>query len=280
MGMTEWNDFWDECLNKNQASFNNIHWSQRWNDDISVQRFNTHSINNQKNSKELILKIKTEKSFRVLEIGPGTGPVTIPLSYVVEHITAIEPSNHMATILKSNLETSHIRNVTVIQKRWEDIDLKADLFGMYDLVLASHSLGMNDLQSALQKMNDLSSRFVYLFWFFRSSFLEHHYIKLWPDLHGKEYSPLPKADVICQILLQMGIKPDVDIYETENIYRYENMDEAVDDISKKFGVIDDNKKDIIIGFIQKNNKSKDNGIIITGRSTNAKIWWQKPDHQC
>jgi len=48
MGMTEWNDFWDEYLRKNQASFNNIHWSQRWNDDKSVQRFNSRSIINKK----------------------------------------------------------------------------------------------------------------------------------------------------------------------------------------------------------------------------------------
>jgi len=30
----------------------------------------------------------------------------------------------------------------------------------------------------------------------------------------------------------MGIKPDVEIYETENIYQYKTLDEAVYDFSK------------------------------------------------
>ena len=275
MSNDNWNEVWREKMIQNQISYRNIHWSQRWNDDQSVSYFHKHMMEMEKNSINLVSQLPTGKNLQVLEIGPGAGPITIPLSSVVGSITAIEPSLHMGKKLEENLHKNNISNVSIIQKRWEDIDQYLDLQGPYDLVLASHSLGMNDIKSALHKMNQVSSKFVYLFWFLQSSFMEQQYIKLWPIIHGTDFSPLPKADLLCQILKGMDIHPNFEPFETENIYRYDSLDQAVTDFSQKFGIFDDDKKEIILKFICDYRDPDTHEIVIRGKTSNAKIWWEK-----
>ncbi|HWQ66478.1 MAG TPA: methyltransferase domain-containing protein [Methanospirillum sp.] len=266
---------WSDKLKKNQESYQNVHWSQRWNDDQSAIRFNKHVIGMRNHSQNLVDGLLINPNYHILEIGPGTGPLTIPLSSRVEHITAIEPSPYMIKVLKENLDEHHIQDVSIIQKRWEDIDPQLDLYGPYDLVLASHSLGMDNLKAAIQKMDDVSSGYVCLFWFFNSSFLKSAYITLWPSLHGKEYNPLPKSDVIYQILLQMGIHPEFKPYVTENQYRYSSIEEAISDFSINFGFFNRSPPHILEEFIRENSFTKNDDVHIAGTSMNAKIWWHK-----
>jgi ubiquinone/menaquinone biosynthesis C-methylase UbiE len=275
MATTNWNEIWSAKMRNNQISFRNIHWSERWNDDQSVIFLNKHETEMQSHSIDLVNHLPTGKNIRVLEIGPGTGPITIPLSNKVSHITAVEPSLYMAEKLIDNLQRNQIANVSIIHKRWEDIDPHRDLKGSYDLVLASHSLGIDEIEPVLRKMNNISSKYIVLFWFLHSSFLEQHYIRLWPALHGIDFCPLPKSDIIYQILIQMGIQPNLEPYEIENVYRYESIDEAVTDFSLKFGISDGNNSQIIKIFVIENSTTNNNKIIITGKSTNAKIWWER-----
>ncbi len=275
MDHVDWNGVWSDKMKKNQDSYQNIHWSQRWNNDQSAKRFNKHAIGMRNHSMKLVDELLTNPHDHILEIGPGTGPLTIPLSSKVDHITAIEPSPCMIKVLKENLKKHHIQNVSIIQKRWEDVDPLLDLHGPYDLVLASHSFGMDNLKPALQKMDDVSSGYVYLFWFLHSSFLEQAYIRLWPSLHGKDYNPLPKSDVIYQILLQMGIQPEFEPYVTENQYCYSCIEEAVSDLSINFGFFTRSPPQIIEDFIRQKSFSKNDNVNIFGTSMNAKIWWKK-----
>jgi hypothetical protein len=45
-------------------------------------------------------------------------------------------------VWKSQMQHSGVQNISVVQKRWEDVDVKEDLQPPYDVVIASFSLGM------------------------------------------------------------------------------------------------------------------------------------------
>lgn len=64
-----------------------------------------------------------EKSDHVLEIGPGKGALTIPLSGYVDHITAVEKDSRLVTFLQKVLPREDVQNVLIIN---EDI-LRLDL---------------------------------------------------------------------------------------------------------------------------------------------------------
>ena len=83
---------------------------------------------------------------RVLDIGAGPGTLAVPLSGVVQHVTAIEPAQGMVDCLQENIRISGIKNITVLTETWEDVDISKDINPPFDVVVASYSLGFPDLR--------------------------------------------------------------------------------------------------------------------------------------
>jgi len=59
----------------------------------------------------------------VIEIGAGTGTLTLPLAKRLRKITAVEPSPAMAKMLSENLVRQRLENVTLARQRWEEVEL-------------------------------------------------------------------------------------------------------------------------------------------------------------
>lgn len=100
-----------------------------------------------------------DQSSEVLEIGPGPGTVTVPLSRRVKQITAVDLSLRNIAHLEKNLQEESCDNVDVIHKNWLRTDDEA-LRGRYDLVFCSHFLWMiPDLETHLEKMENASKKY-------------------------------------------------------------------------------------------------------------------------
>ena len=100
-----------------------------------------------------------DRSAEVLEIGPGPGTVTVPLSKRVKMITAVDLSLKNIAHLEENLREESCDNVDVIHKNWLRTDDEA-LRGRYDLVFCSHFLWMiPDLEEHLEKMENASRKY-------------------------------------------------------------------------------------------------------------------------
>ncbi|WOX56369.1 MULTISPECIES: class I SAM-dependent methyltransferase [unclassified Methanoculleus] len=100
-----------------------------------------------------------DRSAEVLEIGPGPGTVTVPLSKRVKMITAVDLSLKNIAHLEENLREESCDNVDVIHKNWLRTDDEA-LRGRYDLVFCSHFLWMiPDLEEHLEKMENASKKY-------------------------------------------------------------------------------------------------------------------------
>jgi SAM-dependent methyltransferase len=72
---------------------------------------------------------------QVVEIGPGTGQLTLPLVERGYDVTAVEPGAQLATILRGKL--LDYDNATVLEGRFEDVDLPENTF---QLVVGATSL--------------------------------------------------------------------------------------------------------------------------------------------
>ena len=103
-----------------------------------------------------ILKNILKEDFEVLEIGPGPGTLTIPLSEKVRKITCVEASKTNLQILMENLRAKEIKNFELINEYWE----KAKIESSFDLVVCSHFLWMvEDLEKHLERMEQFSNRY-------------------------------------------------------------------------------------------------------------------------
>ncbi len=124
------------------------------NEDFS----NRYKWNDYESGREVvnILGNILNEDFEVLEIGPGPGTLTIPLSEKVRKITCVEASKANLEILKGNLKEKGIENVELINEYWE----KAKIENSFDLVVCSHFLWMvEDLEKHLERMEQFSNRY-------------------------------------------------------------------------------------------------------------------------
>lgn len=91
----------------------------------------------------------------VLDIGAGTGTFALPLARTISHVTAIEPSPSQAAHLRDAAEHANLPNISIIESLWEDLACEEP--AAHNLVLAAHSLQMDDLALALQRMYEAAS---------------------------------------------------------------------------------------------------------------------------
>jgi len=96
------------------------------------------------------------QNFEVLEIGPGPGTLTVPLSEKVKKIVCLEASPVNIRLLRENLREKDVTNVELINSYWE----KAKIADKFDLVICSHFLWqVGDQEKHLERMEKFSRKF-------------------------------------------------------------------------------------------------------------------------
>lgn len=99
-------------------------------------RHYSESIKRNNHAERIIAKLDIDPECTVLDIGSGPGTLAIPLAKMVQHVTAIDPSSGMLACLKENAVSKGLKNITCINKKWEDVTIGTDIVE-HDTVLAS-----------------------------------------------------------------------------------------------------------------------------------------------
>lgn len=213
--------------------------------------------------------LKPEHS--VLEVGAGTGRITLPLAKKVKNVTAVEPSLNMLNILKANSKKENTKNITYVQKAIED--LEPTKVKSHDIVLASFSLVMADVEEVLMKMNTIASKSVYVF-LSASQWLDEEIKNI---IYEKNYSNfiLPDYEYVYYILRDLGITANVDVWGFQYQQRYDNLEDITMKFTKRYN-IPVNKQSEVKNFLSKNvvhdNKKE---IWFIRNKKAATIWWTK-----
>ncbi|WP_440945240.1 class I SAM-dependent methyltransferase [Methanosarcina sp. T3] len=273
----DWNEVWKETLEKQLKSNRNVDCATIWYSKENAMRF--WRMFQGERSREITAKriegMKLSPDSRVLDIGAGPGTLAIPISQRVAHVTAVEPSEGMMNVMRDNIKEYGIENIDPVHKDWEAVDVESDLSAPYDVVFASYSLGMKDIRTSVQKMVDASSKYVYLYWFAGETSWDMHSRKLWPLLHGSEYQPAPKCDVLYNVLYDMGIYPNVSVFPFEHVHRFATLDEAVEDFMSYYNASSDTQKAILRDYFEGVLETDNGALIQRGWSTRVKMWWEK-----
>ncbi|QLC50613.1 methyltransferase domain-containing protein [Methanolobus zinderi] len=271
----DWNNVWKEQLRKHQESSNRKECASIWEEKDAARRFwEMTQRDGNKRARKTIEGLNITPESRVLDIGAGPGSLAIPLSQKVAHVTAVEPSTGMVEVLKENMEEKECDNISIIKKRWEDIDTEKDLEGPYDIIIASFSLGMPDIRKAIEDMEAVSSGYIYLYWFAGERSWDRYSKEIWPKLHRKEYKPSPKCDVLYNVLYQMGIYPNMETFTLGRTEAYSTPNEAMENLSNHFALKNDKQKKILEQYLESKLRNEHGNYIHDARSTRVKIWWK------
>ncbi len=271
----DWNEVWKSQTKGNRASSPGRDCARIWESRESALRFWNMCQTNYHRTEAVIRGTDITADSRILDIGAGPGTLAIPFAQKVAHVTAVEPAEGMRSVMREKMAEYGASNIDIVQKRWEDVDVAADLAAPYDVVIASFSLGMQDIRSAIEKMQQASSRYVYLYHFAGPTSWDMQWQELWQKLHGRAYCPGPKSDVLYNVLYQMGIYPNVMTFPLEHNQRYSNLDEAMQTLAPQAQAETAEQKTILQEYLQTALREVDGALVMPGSSIRVKMWWEK-----
>lgn len=270
----DWNGVWSTMMRRRHQSAAR-ECADIWADIHGARRYlRAATENNPEYFEQCLENIPLEKHFRILDIGSGPGVVTIPMARRVAVVTAVEPARGMADVLAEECLRQGIANVRCVRKRWEEVAPEIDLEGPYDVILAAFSLGMENLASAVEKMVQVSCGSIYLFWFAGTTAWETMYRDLWPRLHGAPYFPGPKADVIYNLLNQMGIYPNVTVFPFRSALRFDSIEEAIEEFTRRLGVEKPDQLPIVREFLESNLERDEGRWSLKHAATCLRFHWK------
>jgi SAM-dependent methyltransferase len=270
-----WNEVWKGQMQRSRESSPARDCARIWESRESALRFWNMSQENRNRVDKTIRSTDINLDSKVLDIGAGPGTLAIPFAQKVAHVTAIEPAEGMTSVLKEKMAEYGVSNISVVQKCWEDVDVKEDLQPPYDVVIASFSLGMQDIRSAIEKMMQASSRYVYLYHFAGPTSWDLQWKELWPELHGKEYQPGPKSDVLYNVLYQMGIYPHIRTFRLQHNQRYLSLDDALKALRPQAQVETEEQAVVLRDYLKSALKEENGSLVMPGSSVRVKMWWEK-----
>jgi hypothetical protein len=193
--------------------------------------------------------------------------MTIPISEHVKQITALEPSEKMLALLKENATKKHAQNIHYINKSLED--LEATGTQTYDYVLASFSLFMQDIETALLKMDLLASKAVYLF-MSATPWME---LEMQHALYGTANS-WSDFIFIYNILHDCGILANVEIRDYDVNQSFDSLESAVAKYIQIYR-IPPNAHDKLRGYLSQKLMEENGKLCINSKRKAATIWWTK-----
>jgi ubiquinone/menaquinone biosynthesis C-methylase UbiE len=216
-------------------------------------------------TKKQLKKLPLSPDITVLDVGAGTGRVTLPMAKRVKHVTALEPSEKMLAILRENAKKQQIFNVSYVNKSLEEIEEAAT----YDLVVASFSLFMLDIKGALLKMNALASKGVYLF-MSASPWIDEELQRV---INGNVTS-WSDFIFIYNILYNTDIAANVETWDYEFKQNFADLDSAVLKFSQNYRIPHD-REDNLRSFLRANLVEEKDQLWYNRKRKAAVIWWIK-----
>jgi SAM-dependent methyltransferase len=223
---------------------------------------------------DLVLShLPLEASFTVLDIGSGPGTLAIPMAQRVMSVTAIDFSRGMLDTLEEIAREENINNIQTVQCAWEDDWHEKGLLP-HDIAIASRSMGVKDLTTALNKINHYGTKYIFLTDRIGSTPFEEGAF----EAIGRSFSPGPDYIYTLNTLYSLGIYPNVTILKLEQDIEYASMDEAIKSYSWMFHDITHEENLALEKYITgKIIHSKSNRLTIRRDSPPqwALIWWEK-----
>ncbi|MDD3934214.1 class I SAM-dependent methyltransferase [Methanoculleus sp. UBA303] len=274
--VVDWNEVWQRRLALNRSTPEFREGADLWGDREQAQRYAVRSeAGHARRIAEVMQDLSVAPGDRVLDIGSGPGTLALPLARAGASVTAVDPAEGMLAELRAAAEREGITTIAAVRGLWEEIDPDRDLDPPYDRVVASFSLGMPDVRSALAAMDAVASGSVHLYWFADEPLWERLYLALWEDLHGAPYRPKPKADCIFNVLYGMGIYPNIMMRPLDGTTTFVTVEDAVAHFATRMSVETPRQRETLRNYFKKHLIRQDGGLAFSGASTYAAIWWRK-----
>jgi SAM-dependent methyltransferase len=270
-----WENIWSQMQEANLQSFRFGGDWKDWQIESSIwldEKKRTLNYARQQRARAICDLV--EPGGRVLDIGAGAGQIAIAVAEKASWVTAVEPARGMISLFRQNLNQTKKCNVDLIPENWEMLDIQNDLCPYYDLTIASYSLGMTDLKKSIEKIQAVTRGKVVFYWYGKDEDTEREARAIWPLLHQWPYCPVPKSNIVINLLYEMGIKPELSVFTFTESIRYESVEDALVDYAIRYNAVTQRQLHLLRSFIEREFEKAAGGFVKTHNHTDMQIIWQ------
>lgn len=192
--------------------------------DGRAREFAAHQEHKSDYPRQFMSLLELKKDWTVLDVGCGPGTLAVPLSKRVAAVTAMDFSRGMLDILSDRIQGEKITGIVPVQAHWEE-NWEALGIEPHDVVIASRSLVVPDLEAMLLKLGRFAREKVYLSTMVNPGPFDPQII----EAAGRIYRPGPDYIYVINQLHSMGIHARLD-YTVHPINRiYDGPDDALEE---------------------------------------------------
>jgi SAM-dependent methyltransferase len=214
-----------------------------------------------------------EAGMSVLDVGSGPGTLAIPIAGKVGSVTAIDFSSGMLQVLNDLALKEEISNIKTMHCAWED-DWQDKGLRPHDIAIASRAMGVENLASALKKIDSYATQYVFLSDRVGSTPFD---MAAFAAI-GRPFVAGPDYIYTINILYTLDIHPNISMLTLEREMTFSSMEEAIRSYSWMFNDITADETVALENYLQgKIIKNENNQLTLRRESPPrwAVIWWQK-----
>ncbi len=217
----------------------------------------------------IISRLKEHPGSTLLDIGAGTGAWACLLSGYVNHVTALEPSSAMVSVMRENIAEQGIDNIEIVQGKWPYTKTEE-----HDFSLCSHAMyGEPDFREFITRMMDVTRRTCFLL--IRVPVMNSLMGELAMRIWGHPYDSA-NFQLAYNALLQMDIHANVLMEDTGlwKPWKSESLEDAVAKVKDRFGISDTHEHDTFITDMLSGHLIQENGQYVWPRGVrSALVYW-------
>ncbi|WP_109078869.1 class I SAM-dependent methyltransferase [Aggregatibacter kilianii] len=216
-------------------------------------------------NKQLLEAMQVQPNESVLDIGCGPGTFAIPLAQQGSPVYALDYSAGMLDVLAGYKQKMQLDNLTLIRRSWAE---NWDDVPQADIVLASRSTLVDDLDDMIDKLRAKAKKRVYL-----TSVTQRHFLDegVFAAI-GRDDIGFPTYIYLLNRLYQKGIQANLNFIETESgRFMGETYEDLLNSVEFSLGPLNEKEKEGLAAFYRQ--KQKRNEPIEHGQRKWALIWW-------
>ena len=140
-----------------------------------------------------------EPTDTLMDVGAGGGRHALPLALRCRSVTAVEPSPSMCAVLLQLTSAHGIKNVTIVQSKWEDAEVEPA-----DAVISTHvAYVVRDIAGFVRKMDAHARKMVRIVLYPFSPQSEG--FEIWERVHGEKRLALPGLPQLLDVMEELKI---------------------------------------------------------------------------
>ena len=269
---TDWAGFWRElCQAQLRRHPNRANGEDVWRDRARglQTRIEQRWIRPDSSRATVRAYLEATPGATLLDIGAGTGAWAAYLSPYASHITAMDPSPAMVTVMRENLAAQGVANVEIVQASWPEAETP-----VHDFSLCGHAMyGSPDLPRFIRRIEQVTRRLCFLLVRAPASdgVMAEAALRVWGHPHDS-----PNFQVAYNVLLEMGIRANV-LFEDADPWsprRHASLADALCEVKGRL-LLDTGEHDsFLLDLLQRRLRHEDGELVWPRDMRSALVWWQ------